>query len=165
MKHNSTLLVCLAAAALAGCSSSVLESKKIDYKSESKQVKPLEIPPDLTSPNASDRYAVPDSSSANYSDYNQAKPAAGAASPAVLPATAKAHIERAGSQRWLVVEAPTEQVWPVVREFWQEMGFIIVSENAETGIMAEISSRSLDLRNGATLGNTNGTATLISNAK
>jgi len=135
MKHNSTLLVCLAAAALVGCSSSVLEPKKIDYKSEAKQVKPLEIPPDLTSPNASDRYAVPDSSSANYSDYNQAKPAAGAASPAVLPATAKAHIERAGSQRWLVVDAPPDQVWSALQEFWQENGFILVSENKQTGVM------------------------------
>lgn len=117
---------------LAGCSS--MESKKIDYKSESKQVRPLEVPPDLSSPNPSDRFSVPDASSATYSEYNQGSGRPGAAQ-GVLPQTQKAYIDRAGSQRWLVVQAPPGQVWPVLKEFWQEMGFIVVSEDAETGIM------------------------------
>jgi outer membrane protein assembly factor BamC len=134
MKHNLTLLVCLAAAALAGCSSSLLEGKKIDYKSESKQVRPLEIPPDLASPNITDRYAVPDSS-ATYSETNQAQPGGGTANPALVPPIAQARIERGGSQRWLVVEAPPEKVWPMLKDFWQETGFIVVSENEQTGVM------------------------------
>jgi len=122
----------LMALLLAGCSST--ETQKIDYKSESKQVRPLEVPPDLSTPNPSDRFSVPDASSATYSEYNQ-----GSGHPAgaqgVLPQTQKAYIERAGSQRWLVVQAPPNQVWPVLKDFWQETGFIIVSEDAETGIM------------------------------
>lgn len=35
---------------LAGCSSMSIETKKIDYKSAGK-LPPLEVPPDLTSPN------------------------------------------------------------------------------------------------------------------
>ena len=121
---------------LAGCSSSLLEGKKIDYKSESKQVRPLEIPPDLSNPNPSDRYAVPDPGATTYSEYNEGQPARAAAqSSGVLPPQQKAHIERSGSQRWLVVEAPPEKVWPVLKEFWQEMGFIVMSENSQTGIM------------------------------
>jgi outer membrane protein assembly factor BamC len=116
-----------------GCSS--FENKKVDYKSESKQVRPLEIPPDLASPNANDRYAVPDSSSATASELSQNPQAGGTATPGILPQPEKAHIERAGSQRWLVVDAPPDKVWPVAKEFWQEMGFIIVSENTDTGIM------------------------------
>jgi outer membrane protein assembly factor BamC len=119
-------------ALLCGCST--LEGKKIDYKSESKQVRPLEVPPDLSSPNPNDRYAVPDTNSATLSDLKQGQPA-GAGTPAILPQPDKAYIERAGSQRWLVVDAPPEKVWPVVKEFWQETGFIVVSENQETGIM------------------------------
>lgn len=134
MKHNLSLLVCLAGAVMSGCSSSVLESKKIDYKSESKQVRPLEIPPDLVSPNASDRYAVPDGS-ATYSDFNQSQPARNATNPGLVPQTAGAHIERGGSQRWLVVDSAPEKVWPALKDFWQENGFIVVSENMETGVM------------------------------
>jgi len=134
MNQLSTGRILVVLILLCGCSS--LENKKVDYKSESKQVRPLEVPPDLAAPSASDRYTVPDANAATYSDYNQGQPAArSVAGQTLLPQSGKAHIERAGTQRWLVVEAPPEQVWPVVREFWQEMGFIIVSENAETGIM------------------------------
>jgi len=114
-----------------GCS---IENKKIDYKSEAKQTRPLEIPPDLSAPNTSDRYTVPEANAATYSDYSQGQPTKPGAQP-LLPQRGRARIERSGSQRWLVVDAPPEQVWPVAREFWQEMGFIIVTENAQTGIM------------------------------
>jgi outer membrane protein assembly factor BamC len=46
-----------------------------------------------------------------------------------------ARIERAGAQRWLVVQAPPERVWPVVKEFWQESGFLVKIENPEVGVM------------------------------
>src|SRR5690349_13102841 len=135
MKPKAPILVCLAAAALGACSSGgVLESKKIDYKSESKQVRSLEVPPDLSTPSPNDRYAVPDGP-ANYSDYNQGQSARAAANVGLIPSTAQAHIERAGSQRWLVVEAPPEKVWSTLEEFWQENGFILVSQNAQTGVM------------------------------
>jgi outer membrane protein assembly factor BamC len=44
-------------------------------------------------------------------------------------------IERAGSQRWLVVQATPQQVWPVIKDFWQENGFIINIDSPETGVM------------------------------
>jgi len=132
MNQHSTRIALAFLVLLCACS---IENKKIDYKSESKQARPLEVPPDLTSPNSSDRFAVPETNAATYSDYNQGQPAKVGATQVLLPQQGKAHIERAGTQRWLVVDAPPEQVWPVVREFWQEMGFIIVSENAQTGIM------------------------------
>ena len=46
--------------ALGGCSGSLLESKRIDYKSARQIERPLEIPPDLTAPQRDDRFAVPD---------------------------------------------------------------------------------------------------------
>ena len=46
---------------LAACSSlPTLQSDKVDYKSQSAKLPPLEIPPDLTKPSADDRFAVPD---------------------------------------------------------------------------------------------------------
>ncbi len=135
MKPNFALLFLTVVTSLSGCSSSLLEGKKIDYKSESQQVRPLEIPPDLNSPNASDRYAVPDGS-ATYSDYNQGQSTRSAVNPGLAPQqTSNARLERGGSQRWLVVDAPPEKVWPALKDFWQENGFIVVSENMETGVM------------------------------
>ncbi len=121
---------------LAGCSSSVLENKKVDYKS-AKQTKPLEVPPEISAPATSDRYALPDAparATATYSEYaqDQSEPqsAAGCAAEG-----GGAHVERAGTQRWLVVDEPAEQVWPVLQEFWQEQGFIIAVDNPQVGVM------------------------------
>ncbi len=48
-----------AALALAGCSGSLIEGKKIDYKSAG-NVKPLDVPADLSAPPTSDRYNIPE---------------------------------------------------------------------------------------------------------
>ena len=55
MKRNALLMASVVLTLLAGCSGSILESKKIEYKSAGK-LPPLEIPPDLTQPTASERY-------------------------------------------------------------------------------------------------------------
>ncbi|MBI3937923.1 MAG: outer membrane protein assembly factor BamC [Betaproteobacteria bacterium] len=129
----------LGAAVVAGCSAlPKIESQKIDYKSAGK-LPPLEVPPDLTRPTGDDRYAVPDVSSqgtATYSAYAKeraAQPQTGTNS--VLPTQDNARIERAGTQRWLVVKGAPERLWPLVKEFWQEIGFIVNVESPEAGVM------------------------------
>jgi outer membrane protein assembly factor BamC len=121
----------------AGCStSSMIESKKIDYRSAGK-LPPLEIPPDLTQPRRDDRFAVPEGKGAtSYSAYateRGGQPRAG--NTDLLPALAKVRIDRAGSQRWLVVPGTPEKLWNPVRDFWQEVGFIIKLEVPEAGVM------------------------------
>ena len=125
---------------LAGCGgSSLMESKKIEYKSAGK-LPPLEIPPDLASPTRDDRYAVPDvnpTGVATYSAYSTERSgrSPGAATSAMLPSVDKVRIQRSGTQRWLVVPESPEKVWPVVKDFWQELGFLIKIEQVETGVM------------------------------
>lgn len=126
---------------LAGCSGSLLESKRIDYKSASKnQVAPLEIPPDLTAPTRDDRFAVPDVAPrgvATYSAYSAERanqPAVRAASE-VLPASETMRIERAGSQRWLVVPGKPDELWPQIKDFWLELGFILNIDSPDIGVM------------------------------
>jgi outer membrane protein assembly factor BamC len=126
------------ALAVAGCSTA-LESKKIDYKSAGK-LPPLDVPPDLTQPQADDRFAVPDTSSsgsATYSTYAKERATQGQQGSGIAAVSVQdtARIERSGTQRWLVVQATPEQVWPVVKDFWQENGFIIVIDNPDTGVM------------------------------
>ncbi len=128
----------LLAAALAACSSFEIPSKKIDYRTSAK-LPPLEIPPDLTRPGADERFAVPDinpKSGATYSAYNQermGRPQQGEAT--VLPQSEGVRVERAGTQRWLVVKGAPDQVWPVVKDFWQEVGFVVNIERPEAGVM------------------------------
>lgn len=134
----------LVLAGLTGCSSigSMLESDRIDYKSAGKVSTPsLEIPPDLTQLQRDNRYAIPDANNrgtATASGFNLQqnvlRPAATAA--AVAPnKTPDMHIERAGNQRWLVIKQTPEVLWPQIKDFWQESGFLINLESPETGVM------------------------------
>jgi outer membrane protein assembly factor BamC len=127
--------------ALGGCSGSLLESKRIDYKSARQIERPLEIPPDLTAPQRDDRFAVPDVSPrgvATYSAYSADRagqpPTASAASTVLTPSETM-RIERAGSQRWLVVGGTPEELWPQIKDFWLELGFILDIDSPEIGVM------------------------------
>ncbi len=132
MRFIATLII--AAVALSGCQ--YLESKKIDYKS-ARKLPTLEIPPDLTAPTSDNRYSIPDAQggTATLSAFNQERKDSPAGSQTLLPAQDKARIERAGSQRWLIVKATPQQVWPVIKDFWQETGFIVNVESPATGVM------------------------------
>ncbi len=122
---------------VSGCS--FLEGKKIDYKSAG-SLPTLEAPPDLILPSGDNRFAVPDvnpKGSATFSAYDKeraGKPQATGSQP-LLPKIEKVSIERAGTQRWLAVQIPVKDVWPVIKEFWQEMGFILAMEQPDAGVM------------------------------
>jgi len=115
------------------------ETKTVDYKSAGK-LPPLEIPPDLVIPAVDERYTIPEADSpgsATFSSYSSDRGGQlRTGATAVVPSSFQnVHIERAGTQRWLVVPQSPEAVWPVVKEFWQELGFLIKIESPETGIM------------------------------
>jgi len=125
-------------ALLAGCSwDSLLDSKKVEYKSAGK-LPPLEVPPDLTRPGRDERYAVPDvnpSSTTTYSQYNLERSGQSTRPSEVLPTATDVRLQRAGSERWLLVKGEPDKLWPVVKEFWQENGFLIRIEMPEAGVM------------------------------
>ena len=137
-----TVVLLLNAALLGGCgwTGDFLKSDKVDYKSQSQTQAPgLEIPPDLTSPTRDSRFTVPgeDSRRATVTATELAA-RGGAARPGasgVLPQVRNARIERAGNQRWLVVAIKPDQLWPTIKEFWQELGFVIDIERPESGVM------------------------------
>jgi outer membrane protein assembly factor BamC len=53
----------------------------------------------------------------------------------VLPESRNVHLEQNGTQRWLVVEDTAENVWPVVKTFWSENGFVIKTDNPQAGLI------------------------------
>lgn len=116
-------------AALSACS--VLDSEKIDYKSASKGSS-LEVPPDLTQLSRDSRYQVPGGPvTASSFQVGQAAPAL----PTAASTLGDVRIERAGTQRWLVVNRSADQLWNPIREFWQESGFLLALDESNLGIM------------------------------
>lgn len=134
----------LALASLAGCGSikssfgTLLEPDRIDYKSAGKAPS-LEVPPDLTQLQRENRYALPDSNrgTATASGYNlQANAGNAVTTNAVLPKTAAdIRVERVGNQRWLVVKQSPDVLWPQIKDFWQDSGFLISAESPQAGVM------------------------------
>lgn len=131
----------LSVTALAVGCSYLPESKKIDYGTAAK-APPLDIPPDLTRPSNNPQFSapnVPASGTAVYSQMNAKNKVAQnqKADESVLPdgSHGVARIERQGHHRWLVVSVPEDKAWNVTKAFWQENGFILKKEDAQTGIM------------------------------
>ncbi len=115
------------------------ETKTIDYKSAGK-LPALDIPPDLIKPAIDERYSIPElssSGSATFSTYSSERgEQQKSGTSSFLPSSIQnVHVERAGTQRWLVVPQSPEAVWPIIKEFWQELGFLIKIEVPEAGIM------------------------------
>ena len=104
------------------------------YKS-SRSAPPLEIPPDLSSSAVRDTLPIP-GVGATYSQYASGAPQPGTESAqAVLPEAADARIERSGDERWLAVAMKPEEVWPRLRDFWTEQGFVLETEEPDIGLM------------------------------
>ncbi|HSF71156.1 MAG TPA: outer membrane protein assembly factor BamC [Methylotenera sp.] len=123
----------LVAILLSACESIPFIDNTSDYKGAGRS-KPLEVPPDLTSVNSSDAYSVPGGTT-TYNTYNQTQEGQEVGVERVLPTSEGVRMEKAGAQRWLVVNAPAEKIWPAVREFWIDQGFAVRVESPDTGVM------------------------------
>lgn len=132
-----TALTIATAALLGGCSSinDVMQGEKVDYKSSGNAKAPsLDIPPDLTQLTRETRYVVPGTVvSAN--NYQVGQTQASTAIPTAALVVGDVRIERAGTQRWLVVNRPADKLWSPVRDFWLESGFLLAQDQENLGIM------------------------------
>jgi outer membrane protein assembly factor BamC len=131
VKQSARLGVLALAAALSLSACSVLDGEKVDYKSAGKGVA-LEVPPDLNQLSRDSRYTVPGGPvTASSYQIGQAAPDA----PTAASTLGDVRIERAGNQRWLVVNRSADVLWAPVREFWQESGFLLALDQSTVGIM------------------------------
>ena len=142
---NLRILILLGAAALTACTGtlddaidSVVPQRDAQYKS-SRSLPPLEIPPDLSSSTLSDSMRVPAggaSSGETFSNYtNATQEVSVQGAGGVLLDLKNVRVERAGNERWLVIQATPAIVWPQVRDFWLAQGFLIQFEDPSIGIM------------------------------
>ena len=135
LPQRSTLAVVLMGAMLlGGCSSlsEMMQGDKIDYKTSGKSGPSLEVPPDLTQLSRESRYVVP-GTAVSASAFEVGKGAKDI--PVAALSVGDVRIERAGNQRWLVVNRPADKLWGSLREFWLESGFLLALDQENLGIM------------------------------
>ncbi|MBN3724361.1 outer membrane protein assembly factor BamC [Burkholderia sp. Ac-20379] len=120
---------------VAGCSSP--SPTKIDYKSDSrtKEVS-LAVPPNMMDETADQRSLPPAGGETSLSSLQQTQQVAPQTDTAVVPVTPGMHLQRDGTESWLVIDAQSPaEVWPQVRRFWQEQGFLLVIDQRDKGVM------------------------------
>ena len=135
--HNTRTLLFLLAATLLASACGTMDKlapgrEKIDYK-KSKTIDNLEVPPDLSSDTIADAPGSLDAASATYSELDDVQ--AARERTTVMPTQASVQVRRDGDQQWLEVSGTAEQVWPRVKEFWLQEGFLISKEDPRTGIL------------------------------
>jgi outer membrane protein assembly factor BamC len=126
----SKLAILGVAISLSACTA--LETDKVDYRSTGK-APALDIPPDLTQLSKDTRYTVV-GGAVSASGY-QAGQTATSKTPVAAVSIGDVRVERAGNQRWLVVNRPAEKLWEPVKDFWQENGFLLAMDQNALGIM------------------------------
>ena len=132
--HLFAFTLVAAGLVLTGCSTvnDLLQGDKIDYKSSGKAGPSLDVPPDLNQLSRDTRYVVPGAAvSASAYQVGQAMQAV----PVAATVVGDVRIERAGNQRWLVVNRPADTLWTPVRDFWLEGGFLLAQDQENLGIM------------------------------
>jgi outer membrane protein assembly factor BamC len=134
-QHSATLLMfSLVSVALLGCKS-VATNDTVDYKTAGAVRGPnLSYPPDLITAQADRRYIVQDGS-ATMSEYNAALKKSVQTRKNVMTGIPGMRIARDGERRWLVVEKSAPELYPQIKDFWQENGFLLVIDSPSTGIM------------------------------
>jgi outer membrane protein assembly factor BamC len=129
--HRTACCSLTLASALLWSGCSTFQEDRIDYTS-AKRGPGLEVPPDLTQLSRENRYVVP-GTVVSASGYSASVPTQTVTTGA--SAVGDVRIERAGTQRWLVVSRPADQLWQPVRDFWQENGFVFTVEQKNLGLL------------------------------
>ncbi len=129
-----TSVISLFAIGLTACGS-ITSNDKVDYKKQGEVRGPnLALPPDLITAQSDRRFIVQDGT-ATMSEYNQAVKKSAQMRSNVLTGIPGMKIERDGERRWLVVDKSAADLYPQVKDFWQENGFLLVIDSPSTGIM------------------------------
>ncbi|HEY9103522.1 outer membrane protein assembly factor BamC [Chitinimonas sp.] len=143
IRSTRTAAVISAALLAAGCANTTFKvpflgsdddkPKTPEYAQARKAIqnKPLEVPPDLSAPEGNLAYVIPGLNNITLNAAGQKALETGA----VLPKLDKVRMESAGGQRWLVVGAPAEVVWPQARQFWLDQGFKLNVDSPTAGIL------------------------------
>ncbi|MCH7881639.1 MAG: outer membrane protein assembly factor BamC [Proteobacteria bacterium] len=127
MRTVLSLLVAIALVNLAACGSSSSDLRYLD----SRVLPPLEVPPDLTTANTESEstFELPAVFSGESNDPESRKK---------IPVLAKVEalkLEGFADFYWLSLEAPVDELYQLVKEFWASEGFTLALDEPVIGIM------------------------------
>jgi len=120
MKNNvSSLLLfgVLSVVVLAGCA-----SKGDDFYKHQPVLRPLDVPPDLTIPETNSGFEIPEIGSVETKKIT-------------LSNGGQVSLKKDGRLRWLEIEAPPEQVWDSVKNFWISRKIPLNWQNLKLGLL------------------------------
>jgi outer membrane protein assembly factor BamC len=132
-KRYAVLL--MAGGLVAGCGTS--SPTQIDYKSDSKSKQAsLAVPPNMIDETSDQRSLPPQGGETSLSALKQVQAQAPVSDLTVAPVVQGMHIQRDGTESWLVLDNKTpDQAWAQIRRFWQEQGFLLVVDQRDKGVM------------------------------
>ena len=128
----------LATLLVSGCTVlNPFSGEKVDYKTSAGKSKPLEVPPDLSQLSRDSRFQAQGGviSASTAAAAGTAQPGVVATAAVAVLARGEIRVERAGQARWLVVPQAPEQLWPQLRTFWEQRGFVLQTDDAAIGVM------------------------------
>ena len=113
------------------------DASHIDYGAAAAKIPTLDLPPDLTTPLGDPRFKMPegDAGTATFSNYSNSSKTRSAGAVGILPDIPGVRLKHNGTQRWLVINDRAENVWPIVKTFWQQSGLEIRKQDRTAGVM------------------------------
>lgn len=123
---------------LGGCTVlNPFSGESVDYKTSTVKAKPLEVPPDLSQLSRDSRFQAQGGviSASATAAAGTAQPGGVAAPTVAVLSRGDIRVERDGQTRWLVVPQTPEQLWPQLKTFWEQRGFVLGVDEARIGVM------------------------------
>lgn len=117
---------------LVGCSA--FDALSGDDYRDSDSLPPLEVPPDLTTPEWNQRMSVP-GEGPSHAGTEATSHGTGVQQSVVVPQFQDIKLRRDGNVRWLEVHASPEALWPKLQRFWREQEIPVLKEDPTLGLM------------------------------
>ena len=136
--NPARLSILALAALLSGCTVlNPFSGESVDYKTNTAKAKPLDVPPDLSQLSRDSRYQAQGGviSASATATAGAALPGAATQPSVAVLARGDIRVERDGQTRWLVVPQTPELLWPQLRAFWEQRGFVLAVDEARIGVM------------------------------
>lgn len=134
MHSIRTVVLIVAAAALNAC----IYTDRSEIYQKSGSLKSLEIPEEVTSAPLEELYPIPRISPRADAFYNMEKDGFVVPRPDPMKAEAQGaqvRIQKVGDQRWILLEAPASQVWPLTQSFLSRVGIVVEQSNPGSGLI------------------------------
>ena len=120
----------------AGCSSSDKKEKpQTEYYGKSSRSGSLEVPPDLTQTDPDQNISLPSATQNSTGQTSNQQQGGVLSNRRVLVEPSNIKLMRDGDQRWLIVSADPENVWPQLVEYWAKDGIELVINSPESGVI------------------------------